>query len=214
MTDIEEQSIAHNPVCRTQRSPPESTQRAGFMTTDAQLITPVLTCPPTRRSARAKSTLVYDQKYHPMDDIVRPSQAAKRRSLHGERPLPSNDSDASSSEQSGSDVGSMVGDGDSDDDELQPPTRQRKRKRSESQAPEPSRRSSRRKANPRVSYNMKVHPQDSDLRLAYACDGSTSSPTTKKRVRSSVNCSISKNGPLENFEEACRALLMDLPKGK
>lgn len=164
----------------SQQSPSESVQGTIPELTNVQSPTPASTCPPTRRSARAVGTLVYDQKYHPMDDFIRPSQAAKRRSLHGERPALADDSNASSPEDSGSDVGSMVGDEDSDDDNgSQPP---RKRKRPKSRTPEPTRRSSRRKANPKVSYNMQIHPQDSDLQRVYACDGSKSSPLPKKQA--------------------------------
>ncbi|KAF2631114.1 hypothetical protein BU25DRAFT_481583 [Macroventuria anomochaeta] len=194
---------------QTQQSPPESAQRASSEPTNPQLMTPAPTCPPTRRSARAKSTLIYDQKYHPMDDVIRPSQAAKRRTLHGEKPALVDDLDAFSLEDSRSDIGSIVGDEDSDDEEPQPPTRGRKRKRSTSRTPEPTRRSSRRRTNPKVSYNMKIHPQDSDLKRVYACDGSKSSPSPTKQVNSSKNSSPSKKGSLEDFEQACRSLLAD-----
>jgi len=33
-----------------------------------------------------------------------------------------------------------------------------------------------------VSYNMKIHPQDSDLKRAYAYDGSKSSPSQTKQA--------------------------------
>ncbi|KAF3044055.1 hypothetical protein E8E12_008312 [Didymella heteroderae] len=65
---------------QTQQLPPESAQQASPSSGDAKLMTPAPTCPPIRRSARTKNTLIYDQKYHPMDDTIRPSQAAKRHS--------------------------------------------------------------------------------------------------------------------------------------
>ncbi|KAJ4341308.1 hypothetical protein N0V95_007256 [Ascochyta clinopodiicola] len=69
---------------QNQHSPPKGVRNTGSDSEVAHLTTPISECPPTRRSARAKGTLIYDQKYHPMDDFIRPSQAAKRRSLHGE----------------------------------------------------------------------------------------------------------------------------------
>lgn len=165
-------------------------------------MTPFPTCPPMRRSARAKSTLVYDQKYHPMDDFIRPSQASRRRTLHGERPVQTGNLDASSFESSGSEMGSTVCDDDSDDEDSQPPARGRKRKRSKSRSQEPTRRSSRRRTKPKVSYNMKIHPQDSDLRRVYACDGSKSSPSPNKQEELSAVNICWNSGSLKNREEA------------
>jgi hypothetical protein len=172
------------------------------------------TCPPTRRGARVKSTLVYDQKYHPLDDIIRPSQAAKRRLLHGERPTLPDDSNGSVPEGLGSDVGSVVGDEDSDDKEPRPSTRGRKRKRSVSLNPEHTRRSSRRRTKPKVSYNMKIHPQDSDLRRVGACDGSKSSPSPYKQVSSKRNSSSNQAHSSDRFEETYHSLPTDNMKGK
>lgn len=164
---------------QTQQLRPQSAQRSSPESGCTQLIMPVPTCPPTRRSARAKSTLMYDQKYHPMDDIVRPSQAAKRRSLHGEQPRLWSGSDGEVSQELHSDVESVAGDEYSHDKESQQPMQGRKRKRSRSRHPEPTRRLSRRRTNPKVSYNMKIHPQDSDLERIWAWDESKipSSPT-------------------------------------
>ncbi|UPX18948.1 uncharacterized protein EKO05_0009228 [Ascochyta rabiei] len=197
-------------MCENQQSPPMSARKASFEPEFAQLTTPTLTCPPTRRSARAKGSLVYDQKYHPMDDFIRPSQAAKRRSLHGEAVVLSSNSDTSS-EQSGSDVGSIAGDEDSDEGGSQPPTRGRqgKRKRSRSRTPEPTRRSSRRKAMPKVSYNMRIHPQDSDLARVYACDGSRSSPSPNKRERFGTESPSKKSESFKACDEACHVLPTD-----
>lgn len=193
-------------VRRTQRSLPESAQRASPEHMDAQRTTPAPTCPPIRRSTRIKSTLVYDQKYHPLDDIIRPSQAAKRRSLHGEESTRPNYSDGSASEDSGFDVGS--GDENSGDEEPRPSTRGHKRRRLMSQAPEPTRRSSRRRTKPNVSYNMKIHPQDSDLRRVGACDGSKSSPSPTKHRRSSRNSPAEKDRSASGFEDACHPMVV------
>jgi hypothetical protein len=154
---------------------------------------------------------MYDQKYHPMDDIIRPSQAAKRRSLHGEGPPPLQDSDVSSFEDSDSGPGSMVGDEGTDDDEPQSSKQSRKRKRSGSPAPAPTRRSSRKKTSPKVSYNMKIHPQDSDLRRVYACDGSKSSPSANKRVKDCIDDSCNEDESLEDLEEGYQSLHEDHP---
>ena len=213
-TDVGHASAKHISTRQTQQLPPESAQRASLEPMDSQLIIPVPTCPPTRRGARVKSTLVCDQKYHSLDDIIRPSQAAKRRSLHGERLTLPDGSNDSASEGSGSDVGSMVGDEDSDDEESRPSTGGRKRKRFISLTPEPTRRSSRRRTQPKVSYDMKIHPQDSDLRRVDACDGSKSSPSPYKQVSSKRNSSSNQAHILENFEEADRSFLADNTKGK
>lgn len=157
---------------------------------------------------------MYDQKYHPMDDIIRPSQAAKRRSLHGERPVLGSGSDSGDLEESGSDVGSIACDEDSDDKESQQPTQGRKRRRARSLTPESIRRSSRRKTKPKVSYNMKIHPQDSDLKRVWACDGSKSSPLPTKHVSPTEAISLTKKTPSDDFEEACRPLLVEDLEGK
>lgn len=139
------------------------------------------TCPPTRRSARVKSTLVYDQKYHPLDDVIRPSHAAKRRIIHGEQPLMASGSNGETPEELGSDVGSAAGDEDGDDGDLQP-TPIRKRKRARPLTSKPIRHSSHRRSKPKTSYNMKLHPQDSDLKRVWACDGSKSSPSPTMEI--------------------------------
>lgn len=211
---IKNQEAERPPACQTQQLPTGSAQRAASVPTEAQLMTLFPLCPPSRRSARAKGALVYDQKYHPMDDIIRPLQAAKRRSLHGEKRNRTNNVDASSSDQSDSDVRSMAGDEDSDKEEPQPFKCGDKRKRSRSRTPEFIRRSSRRRTNPNVSYNTKVHPQDSDLRRVYSCDLMKSSPSPNKREVSSNLDAPTKNGPLDSFEEACRALIAEIPKSE
>ncbi|KAG9202940.1 hypothetical protein G6514_003721 [Epicoccum nigrum] len=184
---------------------PESAQRADSEPTDIQLMTPASTGPPARRSARAKSTLIYDQKYHPMDDVIRPSQAAKRRSLHGESPLVDDRSESYASEDSTSDAESMNGDQESNDDDSQPPARGRKRKRSLS--PELTRRSSRRKTTPKVSYNMRIHPQDSDLRRIGACDGSNSLPESNKTTGYHSSKVGETDGPSTGLKELHRPML-------
>ena len=195
-----------------QQSHPQSAQRVTSSSEEAQNLTPALTCPPVRRSARAKSTLVYDQKYHPLDDVIRPSQAAKRRTLHGENPVTGIGSDCGTSEDSASDIRGMVCDEDSDDEEPQP-TRNRERKRARSLTPEPTRRSSRRRSKPKTSYNMNMHPQDSDLKRVWACDGSKSSPSPTKQTAPSTAIALTRKIPSEEFEEFCRTLVDDESEG-
>lgn len=177
-------------------------------------MTPVSTGPLARRSARAKSTLIYDQKYHPMDDIIRPSQAAKRRSLHGEGPLLDDRSESDTSEDSASNAESIDGDQESDDDNSQPPARGRKRKRSLSRTPEPTRRSSRRRTTPMVSYNMRIHPQDSDLRQIGACDGSNSSPASKRPAGYRGPRAVETDGPSTGVKELHQPMLVNEADGK
>lgn len=181
---------------------------------ETQLVTPASTGPLARRSARAKSTLIYDQKYHPMDDFIRPSQAAKRRSLHGEGPLLDDRSESDASEDSASDAGSKDGDQESDDDDSQPPARGHKRKRSLSRTPKPTRRSSRRRTTPKVSYNMRIHPQDSDLRQIGACDGSNSSPASNKPAGHRSTNAVETEGPSSGLKELHQPMLANETDGK
>ncbi|KAF1966087.1 hypothetical protein BU23DRAFT_574341 [Bimuria novae-zelandiae CBS 107.79] len=106
----------------------------------------------TRGSTRSTRTLLYDQKYHPMDEYLRPSQAAKRRAEHGIDDEEDTDS-----------VGFHdQADGESETDvEEQPQTK--KRKKLDKLATRRSTRRSSRKVNRNVLYNAKVHPQDSQL---------------------------------------------------
>lgn len=188
----------------TQQTSPATSKPLNHETTRVEQVTPALSWPSMRRSARAKSTLVYDQKYHPMDDFIRPSQAAKRRSLHGERPTPGNSFTDDASEGSGSDVGSILCD-ESSDGESQPHMRGRKRKRSRSEVPEPTRRSSRRRTQPKMSYDMSIHPQDSDLRRVGACDGSNSSPSPSKHASFRRTESPRRSDPLGCCETICQS---------
>jgi hypothetical protein len=151
---------------------------------------------------------VYDQKYHPLDEVIRPSQAAKRRTLHGEQPLLGSGSDGETSEESASVFGSMAEDEDSDPGESQP-TRDRKRKRARSLTPGPTRRSSRRRSKPKTSYNMNIHPQDSDLKRVWACDGPQSSPSPNKGSGSTTVFTSTRKTRSDEFEEVRRTLLED-----
>ena len=115
-----------------------------------------------------QSKLVYDVKYHPIDDSIRPSLAAKRRSVHGEQLL----SDDSLYEPVDAEIVSpMQLD---DDTEIwnvpKKATTGKKRKRTLGQESEPTRRSSRKTSCSKTAYNMNVHPQDEDLKIPSAND--------------------------------------------
>jgi hypothetical protein len=137
-----------------------------------------------RRAAQGK--LIYDVKYHPMDDSIRPSQAAKRRSAHGEEQVSSDDSSEASVQGDGSDSDEEKEDNKEEEQKSRPAKKGKKRARSPSQSPEPTRRSSRRTATPRVSYNMSIHPQDRDLEESSTTDsgGEAATPVPKRKTSS------------------------------
>jgi hypothetical protein len=145
-----------------------------------------------RRASQGK--LVYDVKYHPMDDSIRPTQAAKRRSVHGEIQVISDD------ESDASDSFSVHADSDNDEDQrkeeveekVKPIKTGKRRSRCRSTTPEPSRRSSRQTTKPKISYNMKVHPQDRDLEVSSDIDGDTGA-ASGKRKRQKLSRSIEKD---------------------
>lgn len=150
-----------------------------------------------------------------MDDVIRPSQAAKRRSLHKEGRLRQEHSDDDDSEDSASDVGDMIGNGDDDTDiDSEPSARGKKRKRSRSQTPEPTRRSSRRRTKPKVSYNMKVHPQDSDLNRIWACDGSKSSPSSARPTGNRELARDAEQCLVKDSDDATQSFRGHEPEGK
>jgi hypothetical protein len=150
---------------------------------------PTSSLPPSSYSFRARRAtqgkLVYDTKYHPMDDSIRPSQAAKRRSLHGETQCFSDDT-----------VGPfcMYSETDEEDghyeelEHLQESSKRgKKRARRRSPSPQPTRRSPRKTSNPKVSYNTSIHPQDHDLEASSADEdeSETACPPLKRHVHMS-----------------------------
>jgi hypothetical protein len=139
-----------------------------------------------RRAAQGK--LVYDVKYHPMDDSVRPVQAAKRRSAHGEIQFSSDDISESFSVQAESDE-EEEGDHQEEEQIARPTKKGRKRARQYSRSPEPTRRSSRQTATPKISYNMNVHPQDRDLEESSASESDIVS-TTESIKRKTLSPSV------------------------
>ncbi|KAJ4990344.1 hypothetical protein SVAN01_04226 [Stagonosporopsis vannaccii] len=174
---------------------------------DPQSTNPGGTFPPTRRSTRARRSLMYDQKYHPMDDFIRPSQAAKRRSIHGMSPIIDEDLGDETSEGTGSEAAATVHNTDDNDNDAQKHASSRKRKRSIPWASKPTRRSMRRKMELKVSYDMSIHPQDSDLNRAYAFDGSDSSPSPNMQAN---DCTATHPGTAnfpQNSQEECQLLL-------
>lgn len=132
-----------------------------------------------RNRKAGQGRLIYDLKYHPMDDSIRPSQAAKRRSLHGE---PKTFSDESSEASLAHDESN---EDESDIEERAGPARKgTKRIRCCSEEAQPTRRSSRKSLNTGLLYNMNVHPQDRDLELSSSdeSDCEMDIPRSKRRV--------------------------------
>jgi hypothetical protein len=166
--------------------PGDPTSKSGRQQSTASHAREVSFTPPSsfcRRSAREKpSKLVYDQKYHPLDDVIRPSHATKRRSIHGEECL--SEDDLSVSSFGGSDA-SIDSDTEKESRAIKakPTKKGPKRVKFDIKLPEPTRRSSRQKFQPRVSYNAQVHPQDDLLELAFAEDETAKPSSASKRRR-------------------------------
>ena len=114
----------------------------------------------TRGSANSTRVLVYDQKYHPLDEVLRPSQAAKRRAEHGI------DADDESNDSSSFNARDQCG-SDSDSDVEGKPYPKRY-KHLDGLSTRCSTRRSSRKAGRNAVYNTNVHPQDSQLMLTSA----------------------------------------------
>lgn len=132
----------------------------------------------TLRSRGAKQKRhVYDPKYHPMDDSVRPSQAAKRRLAQRESIPISHDSSADYSEHvETSTDGVDIVDGASDEDEVEgmdasrQTLKSRKRRRTTLLAPKAVRRTTHKLPEQNMSFNIAIHPPDDDLLLSTAVD--------------------------------------------
>jgi len=135
-TDEEEQSVATN-------TPLTSTAPTSSLRTRGQ----------TNKMHFSKP--VYDQKYHPMDDVIQPSRAAQHRVRYEER-YPDDDSEGTDfcqDEQSDSDV----------EANHQPsPNKRRKFSTVPPASAQGTRRSSRH-VNRNVLYNTSIHPQDEDI---------------------------------------------------
>ncbi|KAF2855582.1 hypothetical protein T440DRAFT_385243 [Plenodomus tracheiphilus IPT5] len=140
-----------------------------------------------RNRGAKQNKLVYDLKYHPMDDSIRPTQAAKRRSAHGERLLSSDDSSECLSVHCDADTpplseASFEGEAFLEKRGWKQAKQGKKRSRDQMQSPqEPTRRSSRRVSDEKKSYDMSVHPQDEDLELLSSDDEELSMPSPKRK---------------------------------
>jgi hypothetical protein len=141
-------------------------------TTNTSAVSSILPSSYSFRNRKPRqSRLMYDVRYHPMDDSIQPSQASKRRSAHGEIQLFSDDVTESSLVYTGLDIEDEVNDGETEK-APEPIRKRKKRARSYSQSSKPIRRSSRKTKISKVSYNMNIHPQDNDLELSSTNDGS------------------------------------------
>lgn len=168
---------------------------------------PTSSAPPSSYYLRTrnvgKSALRYDTRYHPMDDAVRPSQAAKRRALHEDVQISSDESDDISSMRTESSD-------ESGEEELkkdvkknsQLVTKGKKRTRAQVEVREPTRRSSRQTAGVKVLYDTNVHPQDDDLIvLSSDDDEAEAGPIAKRRKSSHSKAIVIKSGSVDSDED-------------
>lgn len=139
---------------------------------------------------------MYDVKYHPMDDAVRPSQAAKRRSAHGEKPVPeSGDSSEASSfidtddDETESDDAQSEGEDEGEEiPKRRTKSKARKQTKSRPVPTEGTRRSTRNISGIKALYDMGIHPQDKYLVISSDDDDRlTSSNKHKKLSRKRAN---------------------------
>lgn len=123
-------------------------------TTEGSMPTSSAPTPSKRTRGHSNSTraLQYNGKYHPLDEILRPSQAAKFRAEHGLNKCEDSDSDGFKDQ----------GDKDSDYDVDGKPQK-KKNKTSGMTAFCYGPRRSPRKVNRNALYNTNAHPQDLDL---------------------------------------------------
>ncbi|EMD69989.1 hypothetical protein COCSADRAFT_77936, partial [Bipolaris sorokiniana ND90Pr] len=116
--------------------------------------------------SRNKSKLVYDAKYHPMDDAIRPTQAARRRSAHGMKQV-CLDADDESEDSAAiyTDTEESIDEESEAEEETRQSAKSKKRKLTQSRllSVEPTRRSPRKVSDLKVLYDMSVHPQDEFL---------------------------------------------------
>ncbi|KAF2682120.1 hypothetical protein K458DRAFT_391154 [Lentithecium fluviatile CBS 122367] len=104
-------------------------------------------------NAMQNSRPLYDQKYHPMDDVVQPSRAARHRAKYEEQNLDedSEGTDFQEDDQSDSDVG------------VDHHRNTNKRRKLSHFPPTQGTRHSSRRTNRNVLYDMNVHPQDEEI---------------------------------------------------
>ncbi|KAH7398146.1 hypothetical protein BKA66DRAFT_195743 [Pyrenochaeta sp. MPI-SDFR-AT-0127] len=120
-----------------------------------------------RRRSVEQTRLVYDIKYHPMDDSVRPANTAKRRSAYIEKLCSSNGLFDTLSEQVNMDtkIQTSIIDESETKTTIDLVAMSTKRNRNIPQPLGAIRRSSRKASNRNISYNMNIHPQDGDLEM-------------------------------------------------
>jgi hypothetical protein len=135
-----------------------------------------------RNRGAKQGKLAYDVKYHPMDDLIRPSQAAKRRSAHGEDLTPY-DSSSEASTIIDTDANESSNQGSEPEEHTKPTTEGKKRCQTKAQARsvEGTRRSTRKTSEPKISYNTNIHPQDKFLVISSDDDGGETGVSAKKR---------------------------------
>jgi hypothetical protein len=107
-----------------------------------------------------------------MDDDIRPTQAAKRRLAHGEADVLSDDASEDFSVKADSDTdedseapGHEVEGEEHVNQSRRPSRKAKKRLRRQYRPLEPTRRSSRKISEAKISYDMRIHPQDDELEM-------------------------------------------------
>ena len=120
-----------------------------------------------------------------MDDTIRPSQAAKRRTAHGEVPILDSDdaSDAFTLTDTAASIGESSDTRSEDYEEAPMQSKQAKRRKQTKLRPLPAkgtRRSTRKVSNQKTSYNMDIHPQDKYLVIS-SDDDDKQTPSNKRR---------------------------------
>jgi hypothetical protein len=135
-----------------------------------------------RNRGAKQGKLAYDVKYHPMDDLIRPSQAAKRRSAHGEELILS-DNSSKASTITETDADESRNEESEPEEQPKPTARGKKRSLTKSQARsvQGTRRSTRKVSDPKTSYNMDIHPQDKFLDRSSDDDDEETKVSARKR---------------------------------
>lgn len=182
---------------------------------------PKSSAPASSYSFRARnagqSGLKYDIKYHPMDDAVRPSQAAKRRSLHGDLPILSTESDDTDEMSSMCAQSSDESNGEMPKKEVKkrsrPTIKGMKRTRPQSEAHEPVRRSTRQTADVKVLYDMSVHPQDHDLIMLSSEDGEAECKLITKRKKYTHSKAVVIKSDTEDSDDDVMSSVEDSDRG-
>ena len=145
-----------------------------------------------------------------MDDCIRPSQAAKRRSIHGDNELSSDGPCEAVSEGLDTDTElPTLTDNESEiDDEPHRSSKNQKRKNMQSWSTEPLRRSSRRTERPKKAYNMKFHPQDDILQKLSDEESTVQTSSKKKRKLHSILPTIE----IDSSEELSDSIEIENPE--